>query len=79
VDLDEILYGCDCIEYSLLEAYVGKVGILFLPITSCCTFKIYCYVSERILYERCHFEWCEISGTEGYEYEHESILGYCAV
>jgi hypothetical protein len=35
VDLDEILYGGDGIEYCLLEAYVGKEGILVLPRTSC--------------------------------------------
>jgi hypothetical protein len=35
VDLNEILYGGDGIEYCLLYAYVGKVGILILPRTSC--------------------------------------------
>jgi hypothetical protein len=35
VDLDEILYGSNGIEYCLLQAYVGKVGILALPKTSC--------------------------------------------
>jgi hypothetical protein len=31
VDLDEMLYGGDGIEYCLPEAYVGKVSILVLP------------------------------------------------
>jgi hypothetical protein len=31
VDLDEILYGGDGNEYCLLQAYVGKVGIIALP------------------------------------------------
>jgi hypothetical protein len=31
VDLDEILYGDGGIEYFLLQACVGKVGILVLP------------------------------------------------
>jgi hypothetical protein len=35
VDLDEILYGGDGIEYCPLQVYVGKVGILVLPRTSC--------------------------------------------
>jgi hypothetical protein len=35
VNLDEILCGGDDIEYCLLYAYVGKVGILVLPRTSC--------------------------------------------
>jgi hypothetical protein len=35
VELDEMLYGGDGIEYCLLYAYVGKVGILVLPRTSC--------------------------------------------
>jgi hypothetical protein len=35
VDLDEFFYGGDDIEYCLLYAYVGKVGILVLPRTSC--------------------------------------------
>jgi hypothetical protein len=34
VDLDEILYGGDGIEYCLLQAYVGKAGVLVLPRTS---------------------------------------------
>jgi hypothetical protein len=35
VDLDDILYGRDDIEYCLLQAYVEKVGILVLLRTSC--------------------------------------------
>jgi hypothetical protein len=35
VDLDEILYGGDGIEYCLLLAYIGKAGILVLPRISC--------------------------------------------
>jgi hypothetical protein len=35
VDLDKILYGGDAIEYCLLYAYVGRVGVLILPRTSC--------------------------------------------
>jgi hypothetical protein len=35
VDLDEILYGDDGIEYCLLQAYVGKVDTLVLPRTYC--------------------------------------------
>jgi hypothetical protein len=35
VDLDEILHGADGIEYCLPYVYVGKVGILVLPRTSC--------------------------------------------
>jgi hypothetical protein len=35
VDLDDILYGDDGIEYYLLYAYVGQVGILVLPRISC--------------------------------------------
>jgi hypothetical protein len=34
VELDEILYGIGDVEYCLLQAYVGKVGILVLPRTS---------------------------------------------
>jgi hypothetical protein len=35
VDLDEILYGGDGIEYCFLYNYVWEVGILVLPRTSC--------------------------------------------
>jgi hypothetical protein len=35
VDLDEIMYGGDGIEYCLLQDYAGKVGVLVLPRTSC--------------------------------------------
>jgi hypothetical protein len=35
VNLDEILYGDNDTEYCLLQVYVGKVGILVLPRTSC--------------------------------------------
>jgi hypothetical protein len=35
VDWDEILYGGHATEYCLQLAYVGKVGILVLPRTSC--------------------------------------------
>jgi hypothetical protein len=42
VDLDEILFGGDDVEYCLLQAYVGKVGVLVLPRTS--------YVIHKAMY-----------------------------
>jgi hypothetical protein len=40
VDWDEILCVGDGIEHCLLWAYVGKVGLLILPSTSCCGFHV---------------------------------------
>jgi hypothetical protein len=39
VDLDEMLYRGDGIEYCLLRAFAGKVGILVLSRTSCSLFR----------------------------------------
>jgi hypothetical protein len=58
VDLDEILYGGDGIEYYLLLTYVGKVGILVLPRTSCFYFVFKIVILYLLLFELLCFKQC---------------------